>query len=216
MSSANKIKVMSLKELSHYVGTKSIWDTSLILPPAFNFFFRISPQQITKNTLIRNIDRTRNPPDIIQALEIRGKSTVHTEDLVVNESSNRKTVEAVGETLPQSHVVFSFAFIVETVDTVDRSAFVVASEKKEVELVFELVGKEKAYGLYALLTTINIVPKEQVVRSWRVATVLKQTQEVWKLTVNISCSSSTYQLIMVEERGFNGSNQAQCKKVGKY
>ena len=125
---------------------------------------------------------------------------MHTEDLVVNESSNRQTVEAVGETLPQSHVVFSFAFIVETVDTVDRSGFVVASEKKEVELVFELVGKEKAYGLYALLTTIDIVPKEQVVRSRRVATVLKQTQEVWKLTVNISCSS-TYKFIIVNNYG---------------
>lgn len=114
---------------------------------------------------------------------------MHTEDLVVDESSNGETVETVGETLPQAHVVSSLALIVEAVNTVDRSAFVIASEEKEVELVFELVGKEKAYGLYALLTTINVVPEEQVICSWRVAAILKQPQEVWKLTMNITCSS---------------------------
>ena len=136
---------------------------------------------------------------------------MHTEDLVVDESSNGETVETVGETLPQAHVVSSLALIVEAVNTVDRSAFVIASEEKEVELVFELVGKEKAYGLYALLTTIDIVPKEQVVRSRRVATVLKQTQEVWKLTVNISCSS-TYKFIIVNNYGSRKEGLLQSTK----
>lgn len=114
---------------------------------------------------------------------------MHTEDLVVDESSNRETVEAVGETLPQAHVVPSFAFVVESVHTVDGSTLVIASEEEEVELVFELVGKKKAYRLDALLATINIVPEEQVICSWRISTVLKQPQEVRKLTVNVSCSS---------------------------
>jgi hypothetical protein len=65
---------------------------------------------------------------------------------------------------------------------------VIASEKKEVELVFDLIGKKKAYRLYALLTTINIIPKKQVVRSWWITTILKQPQEVWKLTMNISAN----------------------------
>jgi len=89
---------------------------------------------------------------------------------------------------------------------------VIASEKKEVELVFDLIGKKKAYRLYALLTTINIIPKKQVVRSWWITTILKQPQEVWKLTMNISCSS-TYKLktinkitnhtVMIATEGFN-------------
>lgn len=133
---------------------------------------------------------------------------MHTEDLVVDESSNGETVETVGETLPQAHVVSSLALIVEAVNTVDRSAFVIASEEKEVELVFELVGKEKAYGLYAPLTTINVVSEEQVICSWRVAAVLKQPQEVWKLTMNITANldrSLELEEIRLAEKNLFGS-----------
>jgi uncharacterized protein involved in tellurium resistance len=110
---------------------------------------------------------------------------VHTEDLVVDESSNGETVEAVGETLPQLNIVSLFALVVESVHAVDGSALVVASEEEEVELVLDLVGKKKAYRLYALLATVNVVPEEQVIRRRRISTVLKQPQEIRKLAVNI-------------------------------
>jgi hypothetical protein len=44
---------------------------------------------------------------------------VHGEDLLVNDGSNGKAVEAVGESLPELDVVSALALIVEAVDTVD-------------------------------------------------------------------------------------------------
>lgn len=54
----------------------------------------------------------------------------------------------------------------------------VPTQEKEILFVFDLVGEEEAYGLYALLATVYIVPKEQIVCSRWVATVLKQPQEI--------------------------------------
>lgn len=84
------------------------------------------------------------------------ETAVHGENLLVNNRSNGKTVEAIGKGLPQLDVITSFAcrtwlstsvfitilaeltFIVETVDSVDAGAFVVSSQDEEVFWVFDL------------------------------------------------------------------------------
>ena len=67
---------------------------------------------------------------------------MHGENLFVNNSRNGQAVEAVGESLPQLDIVSSLAFVVETIDTVDRSALVVATQDEEVLGVLNLVRKE--------------------------------------------------------------------------
>jgi len=52
---------------------------------------------------------------------------VHAEDLLVDEGGDGQAVEAVGEGLPNSNVVSALALVVETVNSVDRGALVVAS-----------------------------------------------------------------------------------------
>jgi hypothetical protein len=52
---------------------------------------------------------------------------VHCEDLLINDSCNGQAVEAVGEGLPELDIVSSLALIVESVDTVDGRAFMVAA-----------------------------------------------------------------------------------------
>lgn len=65
---------------------------------------------------------------------------MHCENLLVDDRSNGQAVEAISESLPQLDVVPSLALIVESVDTVDRSAFVVSSQNEEVFWVLDLVG----------------------------------------------------------------------------
>jgi hypothetical protein len=67
---------------------------------------------------------------------------VHRENLLVDDSGNGKTVEAVGEGLPELDVVPSLALVVEAVDAVDGRALVVAAEDEEVLGVFDLVCEE--------------------------------------------------------------------------
>lgn len=100
---------------------------------------------------------------------------MHGEDLLVDNGGNRQAVEAIGEGLPELDVVAALALIVESVDTVDRGAFVVTAENEEVFGVFDFVGKQQADGLERLLATVDIVTKEEVVCLGREATVFEKT-----------------------------------------
>ena len=99
---------------------------------------------------------------------------MHGEDLLVDNSGDRKAVEAVGEGLPKLDVVATLALIVETVDTVDGGTLVVSSQNKEVLRVLDLVCKEQADGLERLLATVDIVTEEEVIRLWRETAVLEE------------------------------------------
>ena len=53
---------------------------------------------------------------------------MHAENLVIYKSSYGQAVEAVSEDFPELDGVASFAFIIETINTVDGCTFVVTSE----------------------------------------------------------------------------------------
>ena len=67
---------------------------------------------------------------------------MHREDFLIDDSGDRQAVEAVRKCLPQLDVVASLAFVVESVDAVDRCALMVAAEDEEVLWVFDLVRQE--------------------------------------------------------------------------
>ena len=99
---------------------------------------------------------------------------MHAKNFLVDEGRNGQTVEAVSEDFPQLDAVAPLALIVEAVDAVDRGAFVVASQQEEVLWVLNLVSKEEADCLERLLSTVDVVSKEEIVGVGREATVLEQ------------------------------------------
>lgn len=101
---------------------------------------------------------------------------MHGEDLLVDDSGDRKAVETIGKSLPQLDVVATLALIVKAIDTVDRGALVVTSEDEEVFGVLDLVGKEQADGLKGLLASIDVVTEEEVVGLGREAAVLEESE----------------------------------------
>lgn len=111
---------------------------------------------------------------------------MHGEDLLVDDSGDGQAVEAVGEGLPQLDVVAALALIVEAVDSVDGGTLVVATEDEEVFGVLDLVGQEQANGLKGLLTSVDVVTEEEVVGLWGKAAVLKQTEQIVVLAVDIT------------------------------
>jgi len=110
---------------------------------------------------------------------------VHAEDLLVDDGSDGKTREALCECLPQLNVVSSFAFVVESVDAVDRGAFVVASEEKEVLRVFNFVSQQETDGLQTLLSSIYIVSQKEIVCLRGKSSVLEQAEEIIILSVDV-------------------------------
>lgn len=98
---------------------------------------------------------------------------MHSEDLLINNRGDRQTIETVRECLPQLDIVASLAFIIEAVYTVDRGAFVITTENKEVLGVLDLICKEQANCFQRLLSTINIIAKEEVVRFRRESSIFE-------------------------------------------
>lgn len=94
-----------------------------------------------------HISRAHNPADLLHRVEIRAQTTVHGENLLVDDSSDRKAVKAIGESLPQLDVIATLALVVESINTVDGGTLVVTSKDEEVFGVLDLVGEEQADGL---------------------------------------------------------------------
>ena len=117
---------------------------------------------------------------------LRRETPMYTKYFFVNDSGHRKTIEAICEGLPKFDLVTALALVVEAVDSVDGSALMVPSQEEEILWVFNLVSQEEADGFKALFTTVDIVSQEQVVGIRRESTVLKQTQEIVVLAMNIT------------------------------
>ena len=134
------------------------------------------------------ISRTHDTADLFHRVQVRTKTTVHGENLLIDNGRNGQAVEAIGECLPKFDVVPPLAFIVETVDSVDGGALVVTTENEEVLGVFDLVSQKEADGLKRLLATVDIVTQEQVVGFRREATVFEETQKIVVLAVDITAN----------------------------
>ena len=61
---------------------------------------------------------------------------------VVNDCSDRKTIENIGKDPPQPEVVPTLDLVVEAVEAVDALAFVVATEQEEVLGIFDFVSQK--------------------------------------------------------------------------
>lgn len=67
--------------------------------------------------------------DVVKSLDAGRKSTVKTEKLIFNNCSEGQEVEQFGETFPDIWVtVFPAAFVIESINLSDLSAFMVSSE----------------------------------------------------------------------------------------
>jgi hypothetical protein len=177
---------MFLEETGDNVRTECERNTSIVFAPSSNVLIGIGPQKIAEKTAVRNISRAHNPADLLHRVEIRAQTTVHGEDLLVNDSGDRKAVEAVGESLPQLDVIATLALVVESIDAVDRGALVVTSEDEEVFGVLDLVGEEQADGLKRLLTSVDVITEEEVIGLRREATILEESEKIVVLSVNIT------------------------------
>lgn len=111
---------------------------------------------------------------------------MHGENLLVNDSSDRKAVKAIGESLPQLDVIATLALVVESINTVDGGTLVVTSKDEEVFGVLDLVGEEQADGLKRLLSSVDVITEEEVVGLGREATVLEESEKIVVLSVNIT------------------------------
>lgn len=150
--------------MAHNVWPKYKAYTSLIFSPSRHSFFRIWPKQITEEPLIRNLYRPDNFQNLLKILKLGAKSSVHTENLLVNKSADRHNVENIWKDFPKFKIVFSLTYIIifitlviESVNSIYAWALMISSEQKEVLRIFYFISQEEADTLYRLFSSINIV-----------------------------------------------------------
>ena len=88
------------------------------------------------------ISRSHDTTDLLHRVQVWAKTTMHGKDLLVNDSGNWKTVEAVRKGLPEFDIVSSLTLVVEPVDPIDRRALVITSQYEEVLRILNFVGQE--------------------------------------------------------------------------
>ena len=69
---------------------------------------------------------------------------MHAENFLVDEGGDGEAIEDVAKDAPESDRVPAFAFVVETVDSIDLCTFVIASQKEEVLGILNFVAEKKA------------------------------------------------------------------------
>lgn len=124
----------------------------------------------------------------INYLQVRTKPAVAAKDLLVNDRSDRQTVETIREGLPELDVVSPLALIVKAVYPVYAGAFVIAAQQEEVLWILDLVRQQQTYRFQRLLASVDIVAQKQVVGLGREAAVLEESQQIGVLTVYVAAN----------------------------
>lgn len=88
---------------------------------------------------------------------------MHANNLIINDGATGQAVECVAELLPHFDGEATAALVVETVDSIDSGALVVAAQEEKVLRVFDLVGEEEADDFEGLLAAIDIVTEKEIV-----------------------------------------------------
>ena len=101
---------------------------------------------------------------------------MHAENFLVDEGGDGEAIEDVAKDAPESDRVPAFALVVETVNSIDLCTFVIASQKEEVLGILDFVAEKKANGLNGLLSAVNVVTKEKIVRFGWEASILEYSQ----------------------------------------
>jgi len=188
MRAADQIHIVFLQEAGHNVRAECEGDTTIVLAPSSNILVRVGPQKVAEKTAVGDVRWSHNAADLLHGVEIGAQTTVHSEDLLVDDRSDRKAVEAVGECLPQLDVVAPLALVIETIDTVDRRALVVAAQDEEVLRIFDLVCEQQADGLEGLLSSVNIVAQEKIVGLRWESAIFEETQKIVILSVDVTAN----------------------------
>ena len=80
----------------------------------------------------------------------------------------------------------SLTLIIEAVDSVNWGTLMISSQKEEILRIFDLISQQKANNLQAVLSSVNVISQEKVVGLRRVATILKKSQQVRILPMDIT------------------------------
>jgi len=82
---------------------------------------------------------------------------MHAQNFVIDDGADRKAVEAISKSLPESNAVSPLTLVIKSIYSVDRGTLMVTAKQKEVFMVLHFVCQKKADSFEALLSSVNII-----------------------------------------------------------
>jgi len=147
----------------------------------------VRPEEVTHGALVRHLLQPVQGPDVVQGVDAGREAAVQTEDLAVHQRREGKVIKQVGEIFPHVGVsIFPQALIIETIDLGDLTALMVAAKNGDATTESHLECDKERDSLDAVVSSVNIVPHEQVISIWRLATDLEELHEVVELAVDVT------------------------------
>lgn len=128
MRSADQIYVVLHSELAHDVLSESEGNTAIVVAKLFDPALRIGPEQVAEETGVWHVRWPDYILDLVQVFQLGRETSVHTEDLLVDNRRHWQTVKNVRECFPEFDGITTLAFIIETIDAINLSALVIAPQ----------------------------------------------------------------------------------------
>lgn len=129
MSTSNKLKAVDVIEFCSDLIAKQPPSTSWGYSPSSNVF-RITPDQITEGTFVRNFLSSSNDAYLVEGTDFRTQTTMDAEHFAVNDCTENQEIKDLATSFPDRRItIFLLAFFVKPVDLCDLARFVVASDE---------------------------------------------------------------------------------------
>lgn len=131
MGSRNSLQAVDMVELGGNFIAKEPASTTGTHSPRINVF-RVAPYQVTEGTLMRNLLRSGDNPDLVYSPDLGAKTTVNTKDGAIYDCSEDEEIENLATGLPDRRIaVLCLTLLVETVDLGDLPGLVVAADEDD-------------------------------------------------------------------------------------
>lgn len=152
MRTSDHLQVVDVVETFSDVLAESVTSTSGIHAPSWSVI-GVWPQEVTHWSFVGDFLNSFQRADVIEGFDWWRKTSVQTEELILNNSCQWQVIEEFSQCFPDVAVsVLSAALIIEAVHLGNLSWLVVTSQDDDSIFKSDFQGNEKGYGFNAVVT----------------------------------------------------------------
>ena len=117
MSAGDQLQSIDVAEVTGDLGSEDPSGASSVDGPIFDVL-RVGPHQIAERSFVRDFYLAIDCPDLVDGLYFRAESTMHAENLAIDDCSNGEVIEHLSAVLPGVRIaVFPINLIIKSINS---------------------------------------------------------------------------------------------------